>query len=335
MDGRTAAYDIEVDGLTKRFGEFVAVDRISFKVRKGELFGLLGPNGAGKTTTIGMLTTTLKPTSGRASVGGHDIGTGRREVRESIGIVFQDPSLDDQLTGRENLSLHAMLYKVGREEAREQIAAVLKLVDLEGKADLLVRYYSGGMRRRLEIARGLIHHPTVLFLDEPTLGLDVQTRRGIWEYIKRLNAEKKTTLVLTTHYIEEADYLCDRVAFIDHGRIVALDTPEALKSGLGGDIVSLELDGADAKLVTRIKAKTWAKSVSGHGSRIDVTVSNGEKTIPLLMELAEKSRVRVVSVNLRRPSLEDVFIKYTGTAIREEGGDATWGMRQRVMSRMR
>ena len=232
---------INVDKLSKTFGTLKAVDKISFKVNEGEIFGLLGPNGAGKTTTIKMLTTLLPPTSGDATVAGYDIRKQQNDVRKSIGIIFQDPSLDDELTGRENLEFHAILYKIGKEKRTKKIAEVLKLVELEDKADILVKNYSGGMKRRLEIGRGLIHEPKILFLDEPTIGLDPQTRRHIWEYIKKLNETNKTTLILTTHYIEEADYLCNRVAFVDNGKIVALDTPKALKDKLGGDVISLQI----------------------------------------------------------------------------------------------
>ena len=207
--------DIRVEQLTKTFGELTAVDRLSFTVPSGELFGLLGPNGAGKTTTINMLATLLKPTSGSAEVAGHDVSKNRDDVRKSIGIVFQEPALDSQLTGRENLEFHSMMYGMGREDRRKRIDEVLGLVELTEKARVQVQNYSGGMKRRLEIARGLIHHPRVLFLDEPTLGLDAQTRRHIWDYIKKLNKEKGVTIILTTHYMEEADYLCGRVAIMD------------------------------------------------------------------------------------------------------------------------
>lgn len=221
---------IEAKNLTKEFNGLVAVNNISFEVGEGEIFGLLGPNGAGKTTTIKMLVTLLRPTKGEARVWGFDILRQRDEVRNSIGIVFQEPALDNRLTGYENLDFHAMLYGLDADTRKKRIKEVLNLVELEDKANILVRNYSGGMQRRLEIARGLMHYPKVLFLDEPTLGLDAQTRRRIWDYILKLNQTEKITIILTTHYMEEADYLCQRVGIIDFGKIVALDSPKNLKN---------------------------------------------------------------------------------------------------------
>ena len=230
---------IEARDLTKKFGSLAAVNGINFSVEHGEIFGLLGPNGAGKSTTISMLCTILKPTSGTAIVNGYDVVKFPSRVRKSIGIVFQDPSVDDRLTGRENLQVHANLYGVPRDEQKKQIDDVLELVELQDRADNLVRQYSGGMRRRLEIARGLIHFPKVLFLDEPTVGLDPQSRDHIWSYIRRLMKYEDLTIILSTHYLEEADRFCDRVAIIDHGDIVALDTPHNLKEELGGDTITV------------------------------------------------------------------------------------------------
>ncbi|HPJ31112.1 MAG TPA: ATP-binding cassette domain-containing protein, partial [Methanothrix sp.] len=231
---------IATSGLTMRFNGFVAVDGVDLNIEKGELFGLLGPNGAGKSTIIKMLTTMLRPSAGGATVWGFDIGRERDAVRNSIGVVFQDPSVDSQLSGRENLDFHGRMYGMDRKTREARVAEVLELVDLTEKADVLMEDYSGGMQRRLEIARGLMHHPFVLFLDEPTLGLDAQTRRYIWRYILKMNRDEGVTVVLTTHYMEEADHLCERVAIIDQGRIVALDTPENLKDLIGADIVTLE-----------------------------------------------------------------------------------------------
>ena len=230
---------IKVENLTKKFGAFTAVDNISFTVKKGELFGLLGPNGAGKTTTINMLCTLLKSTAGKGIVAGFNISQDKDKVRKSIGIVFQEPALDSTLTGKENLEFHAMMYGMKKNERINRIKKVMELVELTDKANVLVQNYSGGMKRRLEIARGLIHQPKVLFLDEPTLGLDAQTRRHIWEYIKKLNKETNVSIILTTHYMEEADYLCERVAIIDFGKIVAIDSPKKLKDVLGGDVIEL------------------------------------------------------------------------------------------------
>ena len=225
MEAPDSEAAISLHSLTKRFGDLVAVDGVDLEIKKGELFGLLGPNGAGKSTIIKMLTTMLKPSGGEARVWGHDIINERNDVRSSIGVVFQDPSVDDMLTGRENLDFHGRMYGLERAERKERIEEVLELVDLTDKADVKMQDYSGGMQRRLEIARGLMHHPHVLFLDEPTLGLDAQTRRHIWQYIREMNRQEGVTIILTTHYMEEADYLCQRVAIIDGGRIVALDTP--------------------------------------------------------------------------------------------------------------
>ena len=313
--------DIRVDRLTKKFGSFTAVDAVEFGVEAGELFGLLGPNGAGKTTTINMLSTLLKPTSGSAEVAGFDVVSARDKVRKSIGVVFQDPALDGKLTGRENLEFHAMMYGIGKAERRRRIDEVLRLVDLEDKAGSLAETYSGGMKRRLEIARGLIHHPRVLFLDEPTLGLDAQTRRHIWDYIDRLNRERSVTIILTTHYMEEADYLCRRVAIMDHGRFVALDTPERLKDLLGGDAVSLEVEGSAAALEAPLRALSWIKAVKVHDGVFTMTMEHGERRIPELIQAAQGLGVQVKCVNLRKPSLEDVFLHFTGRTIREEEAD--------------
>jgi len=310
-------YAIRVKNLTMKFGGFVAVNRISFNVKKGELFGLLGPNGAGKTTTIKMLSTLLKPTSGYAEVAGFSILTQRDEIRNSIGIVFQDPALDNKLTGRENLEFHSMMYNQSRESRKKRIKEVLELVELTSKADILVENYSGGMKRRLEIARGLIHRPKVLFLDEPTLGLDAQTRRHIWDYIKKMS-EEDVTIILTTHYMEEADYLCDRVAIIDSGKIVALDTPKNLKDSLGGDVISLEIpDQNGVEFEKELRGYEWVKGISKHDGFIDLKVENADKRIPKIIFLAQRFAINVESVNLRKPSLEDVFLQFTGKTIRE------------------
>lgn len=301
------------------------MDGISFSVKKGELFGLLGPNGAGKTTTINMLSTLLTPNGGHAEIVGFDVRKSRDEVRRSIGIVFQEPALDSQLTGRENLYFHARMYGLDRKTRDERIKEVLELVELTVKADVLVGKYSGGMKRRLEIARGLIHMPKVLFLDEPTLGLDAQTRRHIWEYIKKLNRESEVTIILTTHYMEEADYLCDRVAIIDQGRIVAMDTPSKLKDVLGGDVICLELEGDAENFMRHVKSLKWVKTVKMHDGNLCLTTERGEKRIPELVCDAPKKGVNVLSVNLRKPSLEDVFLHFTGKTIREEdAGRNNW-----------
>jgi ABC-2 type transport system ATP-binding protein len=320
---------ITVENLTKQFNGLTAVDHIAFSVPEGELFGLLGPNGAGKTTTINMLATLLKPTSGYAEVAGFDVAKSRDSVRKSIGIVFQEPALDSKLTGKENLDFHAMMYNIERDERRRRIDEVLRLVDLTEKASVLVEKYSGGMKRRLEIARGLIHRPKVLFLDEPTLGLDAQTRRLIWDYVKKLNKESRVTIILTTHYMEEADYLCDRIAIMDHGKFVALDAPHKLKDLLGGDVVSMEVEGNSESLMDEIKTLEWIKKYSLHEDVLNLTMEKGERRIPELITMAQGQGITVTCVHLRKPSLEDVFLHFTGRTIREE--DSGQGERNRAM----
>ena len=251
---------ISMQGLTKRFGEMTAVDHIDLEINRGELFGLLGANGAGKSTIIKMLTTMLTPTEGEARVWGHNVTRERNAVRSSIGVVFQDPAVDGMLTGRENLDFHGRMYGMDGPLRQERIDEVLELVDLVEKADIKMEDYSGGMQRRLEIARGLMHYPHVLFLDEPTLGLDAQTRRYIWQYIRNMNKEKGVTIILTTHYMEEADALCDRVAIIDNGKIVALDTPSNLKDMIGSDTVSLEVQSGAEALMPCLQSIPWIKS---------------------------------------------------------------------------
>ena len=254
-------YTIEVENLSKKFGQFTAVDRISFEVTKGEVFGFLGPNGAGKTTTINILCTLLRPTSGRASVNGYDILRQRSQVRSSIGLVFQDPTLDEYLTAEQNLRFHAYAYRVPRDVRERRIGELLELVELSDRRKSKVRTYSGGMKRRLELARGLLHRPQVLFLDEPTLGLDPQTRRRIWEYIHVLRQQEKLTIFLTTHYMDEAEN-CDLIAIIDYGRIVALDTPDKLKDALGGDLVTLTAeDSESAFLELKERYIRWLKDI--------------------------------------------------------------------------
>ena len=309
---------IEIKDLIKHFEDVEAVKGINLEIEEGELFGLLGPNGAGKTTTISMLCTIQKPSSGSASIYGHDVAKEPDTVRRLIGIVFQDPSLDDNLTGRENLDFHARLYKVPRSEIAQRINDVLNLVELSDKADVIVKKYSGGMKRRLEIARGLLHHPRVLFLDEPTLGLDPQTRRHIWDYIEKLNREKRITMILTTHYMDEADKLCDRIAIIDHGKIVALDTPENLKRDVGGDVVILTVPSGTERLKVELERLPFVKSAQSVDSTLRLSVENGETAIPIFMDVARQEGISVPSIALHEPTLEDIFIKYTGREIRTQ-----------------
>jgi len=325
---------IVTDGLTREFNGLAAVDHVTLQIKKGELFGLLGPNGAGKTTFIHMLCTILPPTEGAAKVAGFDIHQNPDSVRAAIGIVFQDPSLDNRLTGRENLDFHGRVYGMSKTQREKRIDEVLKLVELEKRANTLVQTYSSGMRRRLEIARGFMHHPKILFLDEPTLGLDPQTRRKIWEYIQMLNKQEGTTILLTTHYMDEAEYLCNRVGIIDYGKIIALDEPEKLKDQLEGDIVSLGVP-QPKKYAEVFRGRKYVKEVKVVGDYLYLTVTGGERTIPKLMDIVARRGGKVRSVGLRSPTLEDVFIRYTGRGIREEEGGAKEEMRLWTKARSR
>ncbi len=305
---------IETKNLTKRFGKLTAVNRLSFKVNEGEIFGLLGPNGAGKTTTLSMLATLLPPSAGTASVGGFDVRKESSKVRHSIGFVFQDPSSDDLLSGRENLYLHALMYGVDMRNINEKMDDVLKLVDLTARQHERVRNYSGGMRRRLELARGLLHEPKILFLDEPTLGLDPQTRQHLWSYIKGLSKEKNVTIIITTHYMEEADMLCDRLAIIDHGRIVALDTPGNMKKKLGGDVIRLQVSRPNLAALKRLR---YVKRVQRDNGVLVLTVTDASKHIQEIL----KAVGSVENVEMRAPTLNDVFLHYTGSEIRDQEGE--------------
>ena len=316
---------IETVDLTRQFNNLVAVNKLNITVEKGEVFGLLGPNGAGKTTTISMLCTILRPTSGKAIVNGFDVVKQATQVRKSIGIVFQDPSIDDRLTGRENLYMHANLYGVPPSEQKNRIETVLKLVELEDRADDILRTYSGGMRRRLEIARGLIHYPKVLFLDEPTIGLDPQTREHIWAYIEDLGRTHDITMILTTHYMEEADRLSDRIAIMDYGKIVALGTPSELKETLEGDVITVRTKETE-RLSLIIAKRVKIEKTHTSEDKLEITVRDGKALLPRIVEIAANNNVYVESVSLREPNLEDVFIHYTGRAIRAESGDELHGM---------
>jgi ABC-2 type transport system ATP-binding protein len=322
---KSMANVIETNQLTRSFNSLTAVDKLDITVESGEIFGLLGPNGAGKTTTISMLCTILKPTSGTAKVNGFDIVKEATQVRKSIGIVFQDPSVDDRLTGRENLYMHANLYGVPASDQKSRIDNVLKLVELEDRADDLLRTYSGGMRRRLELARGLIHYPKVLFLDEPTIGLDPQTRDHVWRYIRELKEAHDITVVLTTHYMDEADRLSDRIAIMDYGKIIVLDTSAKLKETLEGDVIIVKASNLDAlfSLITEKMGLQKTRIVNG---TIEITVRNGEGMLPRIVETATQNKIYVESISLREPNLEDVFLHYTGRMIRADGGREPHGI---------
>jgi ABC-2 type transport system ATP-binding protein len=300
---------IKITGLTKKYGNQIAVDGLTLDIYENEVFGLLGSNGAGKTTTIHMLATLLKPSSGSATVNGYDIASQPAKVRSSIGIVFQAPSSDDMLTGYENLQLHSMLYSIPRHSRKQRIDEVLNLVGLTERMHDQVKTYSGGMRRRLEIARGLLHKPKVIFLDEPTLGLDPASRETMWKYIQRLVKEEKMTVILTTHYMEEADMLCDRIGIIDKGRIVALDTPKGLKAGLGGDIIRIKTHYNPDK-ITRLD---FVRKVEQSDGFLVVSVNNAKQDLPMLLRHVEAEIAEASS-----PTLNDVFIHLTGRNIKEE-----------------
>jgi ABC-2 type transport system ATP-binding protein len=324
---------INVDSLHRSYGDIEAVKGVSFTVEEGEIFGFLGPNGAGKTTTIHMLCTLLRPDGGTATVAGHDIRREPGAVRSSIGMVFQETSLDDQLTGRENLRFHAMLYNMERDRFRRRADQLLELVELLDRADEQVRKYSGGMKRRLELARGLLHEPRVLFLDEPTLGLDPQTRRHIWDYLRELRNRERVTIFMTTHYMDEAE-ACDRVAIMDRGQVIALDEPESLKGRVGGDVVLASTADNQASL-ERLRGDGVIECRLGPEGELVMEVDRGDAFIPRFMKLLAEGEtpIQVHSVSLRRPTLEDVFIKLTGRAIREQAADALDRMRQRSRRR--
>ena len=307
---------IHAADLTRRFGDLVAVDRISFDIEQGEIFGLLGPNGAGKTTTLSMLATMLEPTAGSATVMGIDITKDQDGVRKAIGIVFQDQSLDEELTAWENMDFHGRLYRIPKDVREQRTEELLKLVELYDRRNDIVKTFSGGMRRRLEIARGLLHHPSVLFLDEPTLGLDPQTRNLLWKYIETLAKEKNITIILTTHYMEEADRLCSRIAIIDHGKIIALDTPARLKDSIGGDVVTIQSPETE-KTATAL-AVPWIKRQETHDGEVILTLENAEQHLSMIVTLMNEKNIPITSISVHKPTLEDVFLSFTGKTIREE-----------------
>ena len=305
---------IKTNALTKSYGKIQAVRSLDLNIEKGEIFGLLGPNGAGKTTTIGMLCTIIRPTSGSASIAGYDVVKEPAQVRRKVGIVFQDPTLDTVLTGRENLELHARLYGVPSDIREKRITEMLELVDLKQRSNDVTRTYSGGMRRRLELARGLLHRPAVLFLDEPTLGLDPQTRARIWEYIKKMAQMEQTTVVLTTHYMEEAQQVCDRVGIIDHGRIIALNSPESLIESMGGDMVVIRVKEPPLE---KIRALSYVSEVKENEGALEIITKEAHLHLAEILSMIKD----VECVEVRVPTLNDVFIKLTGRDIREDSSE--------------
>ena len=304
---------IEIEHLVKKYGDLAAVNDISFTVDHGEIFGLLGPNGAGKTTAINILCTLAKPTSGKAILNGFDVAHQRSQVRQCIGLVFQDPSLDDRLSALQNLEFHARVYNIPAPVRKERIEQVLSMVELWERRRDVVKTFSGGMKRRLEIARGLLHRPKVLFLDEPTLGLDPQTRKRLWDFILDLRKEEGTTVFLTTHYMDEAEY-ADRIAIMDYGEIIALDKPKALKSTVGGDMISLNtVDNKKAQ--AELQERYQIEASRDDDEHLTFEIANGDRFIPVLIK---EFATNIVSISLRRPTLDDVFLKLTGHRLRDE-----------------
>jgi len=308
------------------------VDHVSFSVNEGEIFGFLGPNGAGKTTTINMLTTLLRPTEGSATVAGFHVEKDDSKVRSVIGLVPQDLTVDEDLSGIENMLLQARLYHVPNSKAKPRIMEVLSLLGLADAANRKVETYSGGMRKRLELAEGLIHYPKVLFLDEPTLGLDVQTRVMMWDYIRKLRDEQKITIFLTTHYMEEADALCDRIAIIDLGKIIALDTPHKLKQSLGGDIIEIALDNNKLDITDALVSLPSVKEVRNLNGVYRIKVVRGEEALANIIEKILQRKVKISRVSLTEPTLDQVYLEYTGRTLRDTEGsrEETWRMRRYI-----
>ena len=330
-------YSIETKSLTKSFGDLVAVNDISFSVEKGEIFGFLGPNGAGKSTTMMIFTTLLKPTNGNALVGGFDVLKNPKQVRENIGFVQQETTVDEYLSGRENLLLQAKLNHIPKNEINQRIDEVLDLIELSDKQDEAVVTYSGGMRKRLDIAGGLLHHPRVLFLDEPTVGLDIQTRRKIWQYIKKIHTQFDMTIFLTTHYMEEADSLCDRIGIIDHGKIQVIDTPKNMKNDLGNEIISLvvESNNNSDSFLLELKKIEFIKKINEDDSKLTLFTSNGTEVIPKIFQISSELGIKIKSISLTQPTLDDVFISYTGHEIRDDDSKFNRRREHAKMKRLR
>jgi len=313
-------YIVKVEGLVKTYSgsKTNAVDGVSFNVEEGEIFGFLGPNGAGKSTTINMLTTLLPPTSGRAEVCGFDVHRQANLVRRSVGVVPQDYTADEDMTGEENILLCADLYGIPRSDSKRHASELLQLVELQDAANRKVSTYSGGMRRRLELASGLINYPKLLFLDEPTLGLDVQTRAAVWKYIRQLKEDYKMTLFVTTHYLEEADSLCDRIAIIDHGRIVKIGTPDELKATVGGDVIVVGVKESEPDISQDISKIELVKAVTKTGNDYRIKADAGEEASPQIIDMIRSKGLHVSKISLTRPTLDEAYLELTGRTLREE-----------------
>jgi len=324
---------VKVEKLSKTFGNLKAVDNVSFEIKEGEIFGLLGPNGAGKTTTINMLTTLLKPTSGDAKVCGFNILKQANEVRRNVGVVPQEYTADEDMTGKNNILLCADLYGIPRSDSKPHAEELLKLVELQDAANKKVSTYSGGMRRRLELACGLINYPRLLFLDEPTLGLDVQTRTAVWKYIKTLKEEYRMTLLMTTHYLEEADSLCDRIAIIDHGHIIKIGSPEELKESVGGDVIVVVIKELEPDISSDIAQIKLVKDVKKNNNTYRIKAELGEEASPQITDLIRSKGLHVTRVSLTKPTLDEAYLEFTGRSLREEEVDKLQMFRQRVTIR--
>ncbi len=325
---------ILMQNVSRTFGKLIAVDNVSLEISEGEIFGLLGPNGAGKTTILSILSTMLSPSSGYAMVNGHDTCLEPDEVRRSFGIVFQSQSIDEELTAWENMEYHARIFRVPKATRTQKINELLTLVELYDRRFDVLKKFSGGMKRRLEIARGLLHHPSILFLDEPTLGLDPQTRNHLWQYITTLSKEKGITIILTTHYMEEADRLCDRIGIIDHGKIVTTDTPENLKSSLGGDLITIKSPLLNE--VAQAIKEPWINRAEVHQDEVIFSLTHAEQYVSVIVSRLNDKQIPITSLSIHKPTLEDVFLFYTGRKIRDSDVDFWENMqnRQRMMGRM-
>lgn len=324
---------IETREITKEFNGLTAVDKVSFDVKKGEIFGFLGPNGAGKSTTINMLTTLLLPTGGTATINGYDIARDQDHVRKSIGIVPQDTVLESELTARENMIFHGEIYGMSKQDIEERIPDLLKLVELDGRENSRVKTFSGGMKRRLEIVKSFLHTPEIIFLDEPTTGLDPQSRRVVWDHINHLNKDEGVTIFLTTHYMDEADYLCDRIGIMDNGKLLDLDTPENLKEKIGGgDLIDIKFSGDDEVFLKVIHDSCTCEVVSRKDHHIKVQAKKDEVQLANLIKIADDAGITIESLSIREPTLEDVFIHFTGRQIREQSAEGN-GMTKAMFGR--
>ena len=330
-DSNSSTSIVKVEHLSKTYnGKLKAVEDVSFEIKEGEIFGFLGPNGAGKSTTINMLTTLITPTSGKAMICGYDIHRQSTEVRRNVGVVPQEYTADEDMTGMENILLCADLYGIPRNNSRPHAEELLKLVELVDAADRKVSTYSGGMRRRLELASGLINYPSLLFLDEPTLGLDVQTRAAVWKYIRTLKEGYHMTLFLTTHYLEEADSLCDRIAIIDHGHIVKIGSPEELKASIGGDVIVVGVKESEPDISADIAQIKLVKDIKKNGNEYRIKAEMGEEASPQIMDIIRNKGLHVSKISLTKPSLDEAYLEFTGRSLREEETNKMQMFSQRV-----